>query len=128
MLSIDHWKESKLASLLHIIIGITAIFIGMNLFGNIILLDLLVAFYLLIFGFLILFVGLIGLFVRDHIINRGAAGLWVVLGIITILLGHFALLSPLFVAIILGIGLIVDGVSAILGWYDSWFGYTLKEN
>lgn len=34
-----------------------------------------------------------------------------VLGIITVVLGYFAILSPLYVAILIGLSLIIDGIT-----------------
>lgn len=47
--------------------------------------------------------------------NKGVAVLNLILGIITVLLGFYALVSPIYVAIIIGVALIVDGFGMAIG-------------
>ena len=96
-----------------IIIGILAIIVGFILVFNLFLFDLLVGIYLYLFGILIIIMGIVRLF-QDGF-NKGSAVLSIILGIITIILGYFALLGPEFVAIIIGIALIVDGFCIAIG-------------
>ncbi|MCL2687349.1 MAG: DUF308 domain-containing protein [Methanobrevibacter sp.] len=109
------WSLSKAASILYIIIGILGLLAGIMLIGNVLLFGALVSLYLYITGVMLLFGGLIGLLARSDMMTKAAAVLMMILGIITIVLGYFALLSPIYVAIILGISLVIDGISMVIG-------------
>ncbi len=112
------WNYSKASSIVYIILGILGLIVGIMLLGNVLLFDLLVSLYFYIAGFMLLFAGIAGLISRTATITKGAAALMSILGIITLILGYFALLSPLYVAIILGISLIIDGIALAMGSYD----------
>lgn len=112
------WSLSKVGSILYIIIGFLGMLAGIMLLGNIFLFDVLVSLYLYIVGFMLLFAGLVGVFTRSAMTTRASAGLMLLLGIITIILGYFALLSPIYVAIILGVSLIIDGIAILMGTYN----------
>ena len=109
------WSLSKWTSVSYLILGILGLIVGLMLLGNVFLFDVLVGLYLYIIGFMLLFTGIIGLFSRASMMTKGAAGVMVILGILTVVLGYFALLSPLYVAIILGISLIIDGIAIVIG-------------
>jgi membrane protein HdeD len=113
------WSVSKTGGLLYIIIGFLGFIAGILILGNILLFDVLIGLYLYIAGFMLLFAGLAGLFTRTIMMARASAGLMAFLGIITIILGYFALLSPIYVAIILGVSLIIDGIAILMGTYDA---------
>ena len=108
---VDVWSKNKGASIGYIILGILGLLVGIMLIGNVLLFGLLVGLYLYITGFMLLFGGIVGLFIRSAMISKASAVLMLILGIITIILGYFALLSPIYVAVILGISLIIDGVA-----------------
>lgn len=112
------WAYSKAGSIGYVIIGFLGMIVGIMLLGNVLLFDLLVSLYLYIAGFMLLFAGLVGIFTRSAMTTKASSVLMIVLGIITIILGYFALLSPIYVAIILGISLIIDGVAITMGTYD----------
>lgn len=118
VLGVNSWKFSRISSIVYIILGILGIIAGIMLLGNILLFDILVGFYLYIIGFMMLFAGILGLFARPIRITKAAAGLMALLGILTIILGYFALLGPIYVSIILGISLIIDGIAIAMGTYD----------
>ncbi|KZX14597.1 DUF308 domain-containing protein [Methanobrevibacter filiformis] len=107
------WKVSKWACIFYIIIGIFAILLGMLLFGQVLLFDLFVVFYLYVIGFLMVFGGILGLFSRVVIHDRTSAGITVILGILTIILAAFSLQDPLFIAVIIGVSLIIEGITLI---------------
>ena len=109
------WSLSKMASILYIIMGVLGLLAGIMLIGNVLLFGVLVSLYLYITGFMLLFGGFVGLLARSDMMTKAAAVLMMILGSITIILGYFALLSPIYVAIILGISLVIDGISMIMG-------------
>ncbi|MCL2115752.1 MAG: DUF308 domain-containing protein [Methanobrevibacter sp.] len=114
----NSWNDSKVATIVYLILGFMAFMMGIMLLGNILLFDLLVGFYLYIIGFMLLFTGIMGLFTRSTTLIKGAAGLMALFGLLTLILGYFALLDPAYVSIILGITLIIDGISIAIGNYD----------
>ncbi|MBF4469738.1 MAG: DUF308 domain-containing protein [Methanobrevibacter arboriphilus] len=112
------WSISKGSSIAHVILGIFGIIVGIILLGNILIFDLLVGLYLYIVGFMLLLSGIVGLFTRSIMMTKASAALMALLGIITIILGYFALLSPIYVSIILGISLLIDGIAIAMGNFD----------
>ncbi|RBQ24474.1 hypothetical protein ALNOE001_01210 [Candidatus Methanobinarius endosymbioticus] len=111
------WGSSKVSSVLHIILGVLGIIVGIMLVGNVLLFDTLISLYLYIVGFMLLFSGLVGLFTRIMMPTKVSTNLMALLGIITLILGYFALLSPLYATIILGLILIIDGIAICIGMY-----------
>ncbi|MDR0900706.1 MAG: DUF308 domain-containing protein [Methanobrevibacter sp.] len=107
----NFWVISKGASIAYVILGIISIILGFMLLGNILLFDLLFGLYLYIVGFVMMVAGIIGLVSRAVPITKGSAGMMLILGLLTLILGVFAIEDPLYVAIILGIALIIDGIA-----------------
>lgn len=112
------WSISKGGSILHLILGVLGIVVGIMLVGNVLLFDALISLYLYIAGFMLLFAGIAGLFARTTMVTKASAVLMAIFGIITLILGYFALLSPLYVSIILGLSLIIDGIAICVGTYN----------
>ncbi|MBZ9571161.1 DUF308 domain-containing protein [Methanobrevibacter sp. TMH8] len=112
------WTLTKAGSIAYIIIGFLGMLVGIMLLGNVLLFGVLISLYLYIAGFMLLFAGLVGIFTRSAMMTKASSALMLILGIITIVLGYFALLSPVYVAIILGISLVIDGIAIAMGNYD----------
>jgi len=112
------WSFTKAGSIVYIIIGFLGMLTGIMLLGNVLLFGVLIGLYLYITGFMLLFAGLVGVLTRSSMMSRASAALMLILGIITVVLGYFALLSPIYVAIILGVSLIIDGIAIAMGTYD----------
>lgn len=109
------WSISKGSTAAYIILGILSIICGYILLFNVIFFDLLVSIYLYVFGFMLIIFSIMRLL--QHGYHKGLAALNLILGIITVVLGFFALLGPVYVAIIIGIALIVDGFGVAIGEY-----------
>ncbi len=107
------WKISKAAAAAYIILGILALICGYLLLFNVLVFDLFVSIYLYVFGFMIIIGGFTRLFQPGF--SKGAAALNIILGIITLLLGFFAMFGPVYVAIIIGVALIIDGFGIAIG-------------
>ena len=107
------WDYSKGTVAAYIILGILSLICGFILLFNILFFDLLVAVYLYIFGFMIIIAAIMRLLQSGY--NKGFAVLNFILGIIIVLLGFYALVSPVYVAIIIGVALIVDGFGIAIG-------------
>ena len=112
------WSFTKAGSIVYVIIGFLGMLTGIMVLGNPELFALLVSLYLYITGFMLLFAGLIGVFTRSAMTTKASAVLMLILGIVTIVLGYFTLLDPIFVSIILGLSLIIDGVAIATGNYE----------
>ncbi len=115
VISTHTWKISKGATAGYIILGILALICGYILFFNIVVFDLFVSVYLYVFGFMLIIAGIMRLFQPGY--SKGPAALNIILGIITVFLGVYAMVSPIYVAIIIGVALIVDGFGLAIGEY-----------
>ncbi|CDG64488.1 MAG: hypothetical protein PWQ15_1908 [Methanobacterium sp.] len=106
------WNISKGTSVLNLILGILAIIVGIGLVGSIAELSFLVSFILYLAGFFLIMSGLITLFAGEGGPAKGVGILGILMGIIYIILGLYAL-DPLYLAIIIGIWLIISGIFEI---------------
>jgi uncharacterized membrane protein HdeD (DUF308 family) len=113
-ISFGEFSKNKVSAILNFIFGLITLILGLFLVGNVILFDILASFYFFVFGFLYIFSGILGIFSRISVFGRASSGIFIVLGILTLILGYLTLLNPLFIAIILGIGLVIDGIALIL--------------
>lgn len=104
------WGQSKGLGIAYLIMGILAVFVGMALFGNILALSFLASFWLYFGGFFLIIAGVMGFFAREHTVHKGSNALIIVMGIIYIILGAYAL-NPYYLALIIGISLIIDGIA-----------------
>lgn len=107
------WDYSKGTVAAYIILGILSLICGFLIFANVLAFDVFVAVYLYIFGFMMIIAAIMRL--AQSGFNKGIAALNLILGIIMVILGFYALASPLYVAIIIGIALIVDGFGMAIG-------------
>ncbi|WP_409199679.1 DUF308 domain-containing protein [Methanobrevibacter sp. DSM 116169] len=105
------WNLNKWTSAAYVLIGILGLICGFMLFFNIALFNILIGFYMYIAGFMLLIAGILGLVSRIANIAKVASVLMLILGILTIIIGFLAIDNPLFVAILIGVSLIIDGVS-----------------
>jgi uncharacterized membrane protein HdeD (DUF308 family) len=112
------WSFTKAGSIVYVIIGFLGMLAGIMLLGNVLLFGALISLYLYISGFMLLLAGLVGVLTRPAMTTKASAVLMLILGIVTIVLGYFALLSPVYVSIILGLSLIIDGVAIATGNYE----------
>ncbi|MGL4670036.1 MAG: DUF308 domain-containing protein [Methanobacteriaceae archaeon] len=108
------WAESKALGVAYIILAIIALFLGIQLLGNVFLFTTLSAFYFYIAGFFLMITGIMGIISRNVLMTRGSAALIVVLGILTVILGYLSFLNPIYLAIILGVGLVIDGITTVM--------------
>lgn len=112
------WSFNKWGSLAYLLIGILGFIFGIMMIGNVAMFGALVAFYFYLTGFMMILVGFVGIFARFSPVSKGGSILMLVLGIITLVLGYFSLLNPLYVSIIIGISLIFDGITVFMGSDD----------
>jgi len=108
--SFEVWSKSKGMSILYLILGILGIFIGIDLFGSILAFSFLASFWLYFAGFFLLISGIMSFFVKEGTAGKGSGGIGIILGILYIILGAYAW-NPFYLAIIIGIWLIIDGIT-----------------
>lgn len=111
-LAFGAWGTSKGLGIAYLILGILALIAGLALFGNILALSFLASFWFYFGGFFLIIAGVMGFFAREHMVHKGSNALLIVLGIIYIILGAYAL-NPFYLAIIIGISLIIDGITLL---------------
>lgn len=107
--SFETWSASKGMGAFQLIMGILAIIVGIGLFGSILVFSFLVSFWLYLAGFFLIISGLFSL-LGGSTANKGAGGIGIILGILYIILAFFAF-NPFYLAILIGIWLIIDGVA-----------------
>jgi len=108
------WSASKISSAINIILGILAIVLGGLVIGNILVFSFLIGYYLWILAFLLVLTGLNGLLTRGSTIGRTSSIVLILCGILSLIWGVLAIENPMYVGVLIGIGLIVDGIYFIL--------------
>ena len=103
------WEDSKASGIAYLILGLIAIVAGIGIMGNITAFSFLASFIIYLAGFLLLFSGILTLFAGTDTIGKGIGGIGVILGITYLIIGIFAL-NPYYLALIIGIWLIFDGI------------------
>lgn len=104
------WSMMTHLSAIKILLGICAIIFGLLFFYKIDALSFLIAFQLYFISFILILIGFIGIILGQETIAKVASLLIVILGIITFFAGTFAIAQPLYIAIIVGICLIMEGI------------------
>lgn len=104
------WESSKGISIAYLILGILAVIVGIGLFGNILTFSFLVSLWLYIAGFFLIISGILSLFAKEGTPGKGSGVLGIVLGILYMVLAAYAW-NPFYLAIIIGIWLIIDGIA-----------------
>ena len=107
-------KDNKGVSIAIIIIGIISIILGLLFMFYINAISFLVAFQFYIVGFIMILFGITGLISRASKISNFTSILVLLMGIVAIALAVFAGNNPLYLAIIIGVVLIIEGVAYLL--------------
>ena len=97
----------------NIIIGILSIIVGVVFAFNIAALSVLFALQFYVIGIILILAGIVGL-ISDSQISKIASVLTIILGIIAIALGGFSIDQPVFAAVLIGVGLIFQGIRLYL--------------
>jgi membrane protein HdeD len=106
------WSSSKGMSIAALILGIIGIVIGIGLFGSIMAFSIFVSLAIYLVGFFLVLAGIFAL-----LSGMGPSGRWggllgIIMGIIYIIVGFYAL-NPLYLAALIGIFLIISGIFQI---------------
>ena len=104
------WSMMAHVSLLNILIGMCAMLFGLLFIYKIDALSFLVGFHFYLIAFVLIFSGISGIFFGPDTISRLASVLILILGIAVVYLAFVAIAEPLYVAIIVGICLIMEGI------------------
>ncbi|MBX7076740.1 MAG: DUF308 domain-containing protein [Methanobacteriaceae archaeon] len=107
----NFWSVSKGTSAIYLIVGIIGFILGIMLIGNVSLFSALMGIYFYIIGIMMVIAGITSIFARDLMVTKSSGVVMLILGILTIILGALSLASPVYVAIILGISLIFEGIA-----------------
>ena len=107
--ALSAWNRFTHFSTVNMLIGIIAIIFGLLFIFAIDVLSFLVGFQFYIIGFIMILFGIVGL-ISDSRLSKTTSLLILVLGIIAIMLAVFAVAQPIYVAIIIGACLIIEGI------------------
>lgn len=105
------WSMMAHASLLNILLGICAILFGILFIYRIDALSFIIGLQFYLIAFVLMFVGFFGIFFGLGTISRLTSVLILILGILSVYIAFAAIAQPLYVAIIVGICLIIEGVA-----------------
>lgn len=112
--SYDNWNYSNSHLVTRIVAAIITIILGFCLLGNIYLFSILFGLMFWITGIVMIIFGFYGVYYREYGPLRASSIITLILGLITILLGYFSMLNPVYVSLILGLSLILDGLGFVV--------------
>lgn len=104
------WSMMAHVSLINILLGICAILLGLLFIYKIDALSFIVAYHFYLIAFILMFVGIFGIFFALDTMSRIVSLLVLILGIVAVYLAFCSIAGPLYVAIIVGICLILEGI------------------
>ena len=106
------WSMMTHVTLVNILLGILAILFGLMFIYDIDALSFFVAYQFYLVSFIMIFIGILGLF-SIPTISKLASVLIIILGIVAFILAFCSLAEPLYTAILVGICLIMEGISLL---------------
>ena len=104
------WSMVTHTSIISILLGICAILLGILFIYKIDALSFLVAYQFYLIAFVLILIGIFGLF-TDSTISKVASVLILIMGIVAIFMAVFSIAEPLYTAILVGICLIMEGIT-----------------
>lgn len=105
------WSMMAHVSLLNILLGICAILFGLLFIYEIDVLSFLVAYLFYLIAFVLILVGIFGIIFALGSLSRLTSLLILILGIIAAYIAACSIAQPLYIAIIVGICLIMEGIA-----------------
>lgn len=120
------WHVNKGTAVADLILGLLAIIVGIGLFGDILAFSFLASFWLFFAGFFLIISGISSLATREGTGGKGVGGIGVILGILYIILASYAW-DPFYLALIIGIWLIVDGIALFFVGPTALVGSAMPE-
>ncbi len=104
------WSMMTHVSVIKILLGICAMLFGLLFIYEIDALSFIVAFHFYLIAFVFILFGISGIFFGPDTTSRLVSVLVLILGIVTVYLAFASIAAPLYVAIIVGICLIMEGI------------------
>jgi uncharacterized membrane protein HdeD (DUF308 family) len=104
------WSMMAHVSVIKILIGICAMLFGLLFIYEISALSFIFAYQFYLVAFVLIFAGISGIFFAADTTSRLISVLLLILGIVAVYLAFISIAQPLYVAIIFGISLIMEGV------------------
>jgi uncharacterized membrane protein HdeD (DUF308 family) len=120
------WNVSKGTAIFDLILGFFAIIVGIGLFGHILAFSFLASLWLFFAGFFLIISGISSVATRAGTAGKGVGGIGIILGILYIILAVYAL-NPFYLAIIIGIWLIIDGIALFFVGPSTLVGSAVPE-
>ena len=114
ILGIDLWSESGTVGALTVLLGIIGITIGFLFIFFLDAVSILVSVEFYIIGVIMLVAGISGLIIKEGGKAKLVAALIIILGIVSFLIATFALAMPLYIAILIGVVLVLNGILVLL--------------
>lgn len=105
------WSMMAHVSAIKILLGICAILFGILFIYEIDALSFLIGYIFYLIAFVMIFVGIAGIFFGFDSISRLTSVLILILGIVALFLAAFSIAQPLYTAILVGICLIMEGIT-----------------
>lgn len=97
-------------TIIKVLLGICSIILGVLFLYNIDALSFIVGFQFYLIAFILILVGIIGIFSRPGALAKIGSIITLILGILTVFLAAFSIEQPLFVAVLVGVSLLVEGI------------------
>lgn len=104
------WSMMAHVSILKILLGICAMLFGLLFIYKIDALSFIVAYQFFLIAFVLIFMGIFGIFSTPDAKSKLISVLVLILGIVAFYLAFASIAQPLYVAIIVGICLIMEGI------------------
>ena len=101
-------------SLINIILGFFAILLGILFIYKIDALSFIVAYMFYLIAFVLIFIGILGIFAGPDTTSKIISVLILIMGIIAIYFATYSIAQPLYAAILVGICLILEGIGLCL--------------
>lgn len=104
------WSVVTHTSLIEMILGFLLILLGFCFLVDLAALEILVSYSFYLIAFILIFLGILGLLSKASGISKWAAIFLLIIGVIFLLLAVFAITDPWFIAVLVGVCLMVRGV------------------
>ena len=104
------WSMMAHVSLLKILLGMCAMLFGLLFIYKIDALSFIFAFHFYLIAFVLMFIGICGIFFGAGIAAKLVSVVILILGIVSVYIASASIAQPLYVAVIVGICLIMEGI------------------
>jgi uncharacterized membrane protein HdeD (DUF308 family) len=104
------WSMMAHVSILKILLGICAMLLGLLFIYRIDALSFIFAYHFYLIAFVLIFIGIFGIIFGAGIIAKLISVVVLILGIVSVYIASASIAQPLYVAVIVGICLIMDGI------------------